>query len=115
MERFDAAEKPGSENTRIALGIAACIGLHQAWLASAAPLALSEEARLAIELRCEGRQGRAGRECRALLERLYLARTLDPERTLRAHCSRAKMIEWGTRPPAAPALCVERYGGWQNG
>ena len=102
-------------NILIALGIAAGIGLHQAWLASAASLALSDEARLAIELRCEGRQGRAGRECRELLEKLYLARTLDPERTLRAHCTRSRMIEWGARPPAAPALCVERYGGWQNG
>jgi hypothetical protein len=102
----------------LALGIAGCIGIHQTWLADAydhaTSAALSDEARSAIELRCKGRAGRAGRDCRRLLERLYLGGTLDPERTLRAHCTRLKTVEWGARPPAPPAVCVQHYGGWQK-
>lgn len=98
----------------LALGIAVCVAFHHAWLAHAAEAALSEEARLATELRCKGREGHAASDCRRLLEKLYLAGTLDPERTLRAHCTPVRMIEWGARPPAPPALCVQRYGGWQK-
>jgi hypothetical protein len=99
----------------LALGIAVCIGLLHGWLEHATGAALSDEARSAIDLRCDGRDRRADRECRELLEKLYLAGTLDPERTLRAHCTRLKTIELGARPPTPPTLCVQRYGGWQNG
>ena len=103
----------------LAMGTAAFVGLHLAWLVPAYDRAtgvgLSDEARVAIELRCKGRVGHAASECRRLLEKLYLAGTLDPERTLRAHCTPLKTIGWGARPPAPPALCVERYGGWRKG
>lgn len=102
----------------LALGIAASIGLAQGWLShayhEAAGAALSDEARFAIELRCKGRGERAARDCRRLLQKLYLAGALDPERTLRAHCTPVKILEWGARPPLPPALCVERYGGWRS-
>lgn len=101
----------------LALGIAACIGIH--WLTAAyqeaTGAALSDEARSAIELRCKGLEEHAARECRGLLEKLYLASALDPERTLRAHCTRSKVVKWRNRQPAPPELCVERYGGWQRG
>lgn len=98
----------------LALGVIVCIALH-GWLSHATGVALSDEARSAIDLRCNGRDGHAARECRRLLEKLYLAGALDPERTLRAHCTRVTTVEWGVRPPAPPALCVQRYGGWLKG
>lgn len=103
----------------LALGIVACIGLYHGWLAHAydpaTGVALSDEARAAIELRCNGREGRAADDCRKLFGKLYLAGTLDPEKSLRAHCTPLKTVEWGARAPAPPALCLERYGGWQKG
>jgi hypothetical protein len=98
----------------LALGIAVCIGLHQIWLAHATEAALSDDARLAIELRCQDRHGGAAADCRRLHEKLYLAGTLDPEKTLRAYCTLAGTVRWGTRP-APPELCVQRYGGWLRG
>lgn len=103
----------------LALGVAGCIGLSSGWLAcsyrDATGAALSEDARLAMELRCEGREARAAADCRRLLAKLYLAGTLDPEKTLRAHCTPASTRRWGRRPPPPPALCVQRYGGWWKG
>lgn len=100
-------------------GIALCIALQQVWLTrscdGATEAALSEPARAAIEIRCGERDGPAGRDCRSLLEKLYLAGRLDPERTLRDHCTRSRTVRWGVRPPSPPALCVQRYGGWQQG
>jgi hypothetical protein len=102
-------------NGLIAVGIAVLIGLQHVWLRHAAQAALSDDARLAIELRCQGREGHEARKCRKLLEKLYLAGRLDPEMTLRAHCTPLETVELGARPPSPPALCVERYGGWQKG
>ena len=99
----------------IAVGIAVCIGLHHVWITHVAEAALGDDARLAIELRCEVRQGYEGRKCRKLLEKLFLAGRLDPERTLRAYCTPLEIVELGTRPPAPPPLCIERYGGWRKG
>ena len=103
----------------LALAMAVCMGLYHGWLASAYDpshgAALSDEARAAIELRCHGREGRAANECRRLLGKLYLAGALDPETSLRDHCTPLKTVAWGARPPAPPKLCLERYGGWQKG
>lgn len=100
-------------------GMTVGIGLFHGWLANvyqhAAEAGLSDEARSAIELRCKGLEGSAATDCRSLHAKLYLAGTLDPERTLRDHCTPAKTVAWGTRPPAPPALCVQRYGGWHKG
>jgi hypothetical protein len=98
----------------VVLGVPACIAIHQIWISSATEAALSEEARLATEIRCEGRVGEEASKCRKLHERLYLAGTLDPEKALRDHCTRDTTVEWGRRPPAPPELCVERYGGWKG-
>jgi len=81
----------------------------------AATEALSEDARLAIELRCQDREGPAGRECRSTLERLFLAGTLDPDRTLRAYCESVKTARWGGSRPPPPRVCTDRYGGWTEG
>jgi len=107
----------------VALGIVGCIGLgvtlHQGWFTraydQAITAALSEEARLAIDVRCQGHEERATRECRATLERLYLSGSLDPDRTLRAYCESVKQGRFGGRRPPPPEVCVQRYGGWQEG
>jgi hypothetical protein len=100
----------------LVLGIVTCIVLHQGWLARAydhaTTAALSEDARLAIAARCQGQEGRAVRECRSTLKKLYLAGALDPDKTLRAYCDSVKTSRWGGSHPPPPALCVERYGGW---
>jgi hypothetical protein len=102
----------------LVLGIAICMGMCQGWLARgydhATTAALSEEARVAIEIRCQVQDGRAARECRSLLKKLYLAGSLDPDKTLRTYCDSVKNAWWGGRRPAPPELCVQRYGGWQN-
>lgn len=98
----------------LALGIAACIALHQTWLSHVAGTALSDDAHLAIELRCKGRQGGAARDCHVLLEKLYLAGTLDPEKTLRTYCAPSRLVQWGARRPARPALCDRRDGGGRS-
>jgi len=98
----------------LVLGTAIWIGLHRGLLAGSAAV-LDETARLAIEIRCQGREGRDGRECVALLRKLYLAGSLDPEKTLRDYCTPSKTQAWGGRRRPPPALCVERYGGWQEG
>ena len=77
--------------------------------------ALSPEARLAVQLRCGDGAERENRECRSTLKRLYLSGALDPDRTLRSYCDEVKTAPWGGRRPPAPAVCVERYGGWQAG
>lgn len=76
--------------------------------------ALTEEARVAIELGCQGHAGRAARDCRSMLTRLYLAGSLDPDRTLRAYCDSVKSARWGGSRPAPPRVCVQRYGGWDG-
>jgi hypothetical protein len=94
------------------LGIAVCIAFHQGWFAPAydraTTAALTEEARLAIDVRCKGR------ECRAILKKLYLSGSLDPDKTLRAYCDSVKNARWGGSRSAPPKLCVQRYGGWRQ-
>ena len=55
----------------LAVAVAVCIGLFHVWLENAylggAGAGLSEEARVAIEIRCQGLDGEAARECRACL------------------------------------------------
>lgn len=98
-------------------GVALCIGLGLSARACerATTAVLTEDARLAIDVRCKAKDGPAARECRATLKRLYLAGSLDPDRTLRAYCNSVKDAPWGGSPPAPPALCVRRYGGWPEG
>jgi hypothetical protein len=106
----------------LAGGLAVCIllgiGLHQSWFSraydAATTAALSADARLAIDLRCRGDGTRAHRECRATLKRLYLSGALDPDRTLRTYCQEYKNARWGGSLPPPPAVCVQRYGGWQE-
>jgi len=76
--------------------------------------ALTEEARLALDVGCRGHHGRAAHDCRRLLQRLYLAGALDPDKTLRAYCDAVKTARWGASRPAPPEMCVERYGGWKE-
>lgn len=99
------------------LGIAVCVAFHQGWFAPAydraTTAALSEEARLAIDVRCKHRDDRAGRECRAILKKLYLSGSLDPDKTLRAYCDSVRNARWGGSRSAPPKLCVQRYGGWR--
>lgn len=103
----------------LALGIAVCIGLYQGWFAraydQATAAALTEDARVAIDVGCRGRDGRSARACRAMLKKLYLAGSLDPETTLRAYCDAFKTARWGGSRPPPPQVCVERYGGWREG
>ena len=100
-------------------GIVLCIGLYQGWLGRvydhAANAGLTEDARLAIDVRCQGQEGRADRECRSMLKRLYLAGSLDPDRTLRVYCDSVKTARWGGSRPTPPDVCVRRYGGWREG
>lgn len=100
-------------------GAAFGLGLGHGWLTEtfeeATNAALTEDARMAIDVRCKGQSDRAGRECRTLLKKLYLAGSLDPDRTLRSYCDSVKTGLWGGRRPAPPKVCVERYGGWRQG
>jgi len=100
----------------LALGLAACVALSQGWFAQAceraSAAALSDDARLAIEVRCQEQDSRSGRECRAMLKKLFLAGSLDPDKTLRDYCNAFKTARWGGSRPAPPDLCIERYGGW---
>jgi hypothetical protein len=105
--------------TLLVLGIIVCLGLYQGWFAQAydkaTTAALSEKAGLAIDVRCRSQDGRAARECRAMLKKLYLSGSLDPDRTLRVYCDSVKNARWGGSRPAPPKLCVELYGGWPGG
>lgn len=98
------------------LGVALGIGLLLVGLPwaydRATSAALSEEALLAIEVRCPDDENREGRECRRILKKLYLAGALDPDRTLRAYCESVKTMRWQASQTKPPKLCVERYGGW---
>ena len=101
------------------LGVAVCVGLYQGWFAQAydeaTTAALSEEARLAIDVRCQSRDSLARSKCRATLKKLFLSGSLDPDKTLRAYCDLVRDARWdGSRPPP-PEVCVQRYGGWQEG
>jgi hypothetical protein len=101
----------------LAIGIG--LGLSQGWIAraydQAISAALTDDARLAIEIRCEGQTGRSARECRSMLKRLYLGGSLDPDTTLRTYCDSVKHARWGGSLPPPPKLCVQRYGGWRPG
>ena len=103
----------------LALGLAVCVGLYQGWLSEAydeaSTAALTDDARLAIDVRCRDQRGRAEDDCRATLKRLFLSGSLDPDKTLRAYCDSVKHARWGGSRPEAPKVCVERYGGWQEG
>jgi len=100
-------------------GLAACIGLSTLGLAHACDYvtdaALTEEARLAIRVRCEPKPEVAARECHSMLKRLYLAGSLDPDKTLRSYCDSVKNAGWGDHRNPPPRLCIERYGGWNAG
>jgi hypothetical protein len=100
----------------LVLGIVVCLGLYQGWFKNAydraTTAALSEEARLAIDVRCRSEKGRSASECRAVLKKLYLSGSLDPDRTLRVYCNSVKNARWGGSRPSPPKLCVELYGGW---
>ena len=102
----------------LVLGIVVSLGLYQGWFARAydraTTAALTEEARLAIHVRCQGQDGRAASECRALLKKLYLSRSLDPDRTMRVYCDSVKNARWGGSRPAPPKSCVQLYGGWRE-
>ena len=103
----------------LGMGIVVSLGLYQGWFARAydqvTTAALTEEARLAIDVRCQGQNGRAASECRTLLKKLYLAGSLDPDTTLRVYCDSVKNAQWGGGRPAPPKLCVQLNGGWQEG
>lgn len=103
----------------LALGILVCVGVSQGWFARAyehaTRAALSDDARLAIDVRCQLQDDVAARECRRTLKRLYLSGALDPDRSLRSWCDSVESAWWGGRGPALPEVCVERYGGWPRG
>jgi len=92
----------------IALGTATCLGLHHA----ATTPSLDEEAALAIELRCAGQSESVAENCRELHQKLYLAGSLDPDRSLRDYCTPVRTRERIHRRP--PAVCVDRFGGWRS-
>jgi len=83
----------------LVLGIVVSLGLYHGWFARAydraTTAALTEEARLAIDVRCQGQNGRAASECRTLLKKLYLAGSRDPDRTLRVYCDSVGTARWG--------------------
>jgi len=103
----------------LVMGIAVVIGMSQDWVARAcdraSTAALTEDARLAIDVRCRRGDERAVRKCRSTLKKLFLAGSLDPDKTLRTYCDSVKHSPWGGIRRAPPALCVRRYGGWPEG
>jgi hypothetical protein len=100
----------------LVLGIVLGIGLYQGWLERAYDQAtfeaLTDDARLAIDVRCSDVHGRAGQDCRSTLKRLYIAGALEPDRTLRAWCESVKTERWQGSRTTPPTICVQRYGGW---
>jgi hypothetical protein len=98
------------------LGIALGIGLilmGSIWAYTQATSAqLTEDARLAIEVRCPDERSLEGRECETLLTKLYSAGALEPDRTLRAYCETVKTRRWQGSESRPPKLCRDRYGGW---
>jgi hypothetical protein len=103
----------------LVLGLFGCIGLWQGWFAQAydhaTTAALTDDARLAIDLRCEREQGPSEHECRTVLKKLYLSGSLDPVTTLRTYCDSVKHARWGGSRPSPPEICIERFGGWREG
>jgi hypothetical protein len=99
----------------LALGSVACLGLYQGWFAQAydqaTTAALTKEARLAIDIRCRAQEGHAAGECRSLLKKLYLSKSLDPNRTLRVYCDSFKNTRRGGGRSATPELCAQLNGG----
>jgi len=102
----------------LVLGLAVCIALYQGWFARAfdyaTTAALSEEARLAIDVRCQNQVGRAARDCRNVLKKLYVAGSLDPDKTLRFYCDSVRTARWGGSRPKPPRVCAQRYGAWEG-
>jgi len=100
----------------LVLAAVTAAGIHQVLIAPAlhdvTASALSDDARMAIELRCGDAQSSGARDCRARLERLYASGSLDPDKTLRAYCESVKSQPWGHAHTAPPKVCVDRYGGW---
>jgi len=98
------------------LGIALGIGLTLMGLiwayGSASQAALTDEARLAIEVRCPDETTREGRKCHRMLTKLYVAGALEPDTTLRAYCESKRTMMWQASQARPPRICVERYGGW---
>jgi hypothetical protein len=99
----------------ISIGVALAVGGFTRACDRATTAALSEEARVAMEVGCRGREGHAERKCRDMLKRLYLGGSLDPDKTLRAYCEEMKNARWGGGHPPPPEVCVRRYGGWREG
>ena len=101
------------------LGIVMFLGLNLGWFARAydraTTAALTEEARLAIDVRCDGQNDRAASECRGLLKKLYLSGSLDPDRTLRVYCDSVRNTRRGGSRLVPPKLCVKFYGSWPEG
>lgn len=98
----------------LVFGIAVCIGLSHGWLARTydrvTSAALTDDARLAIDVRCRLKGERAAQECRTTLKKLFLSRALDPEKALRDHCESLKHARWGGSHAALPRSCAQRYG-----
>lgn len=98
------------------LGIALGIGLTLVGLiwahGYATKAALTDEERLAIEIRCPDETTREGRKCRRMLTKLYVAGALEPDTTLRAYCESVRTMRWQASQARPPRICVERYGGW---
>jgi len=98
----------------IGAAVLAVLVAHLLWigpqLGEVARASLDEDARLALDLRCGEPTSGAARDCRANLERLYASGSLDPDRTLRAHCDEIRTAPWGRTHPALPRVCRERFG-----
>ena len=74
--------------------------------------ALSDDAQLAIELRCRDQPAAAARECESMLKRLFLAGSLEPDQALQSYCESYRDGRWGGSRPEPPRVCVQRFGGW---
>jgi len=99
-------------------GLLLCVGLASGWITRtwdhATEAALEEDARLALDLRCGQKPGPEHDECRAVLKRLFLSGSLDPDKTLRTWCDSVKHARWGGSRPPPPKVCLQRYGGWRE-
>lgn len=99
----------------IVLSVVIYLGLIVPAYERATTAALSDDARLAIDVRCGTERSHKADACRDTFKKLFLAGSLDPDKTLRAYCESVKTARWGGSRPPPPKLCVERYGGWVEG